>query len=154
MDSEVYILKVALKGMKRIWRTIAIRGDQTLNDLHETIFVAFDRHDTHLYSFYLTTGGGMGRGRLRDAPKYSHPLCFQEGHDPLDTNHFNAEERIIKDLSLTLKQKFEYLFDFGDEWWHEITVENVERTQPGVKYPLIIERRGESPPQYTDPEDE
>ncbi len=30
---------------KKIWRRIAIRGNQTLDDLHETIFDAFDREE-------------------------------------------------------------------------------------------------------------
>jgi hypothetical protein len=46
-----YCLKINLKGEKRIWRLIAMRGDQTLDDLHEAIFLAFDRFDPHLYSF-------------------------------------------------------------------------------------------------------
>ena len=66
-DTKVYIFKVALTDAKRIWRRIAIRGDQTLEKLHETIFEAFDRYDPHLYSFYFPKSGGRGREQLRDA---------------------------------------------------------------------------------------
>jgi hypothetical protein len=45
-----YLVKVNLKGRRSIWRTVLLRGDQTLDDLHEVIFVAFDRYDEHLYS--------------------------------------------------------------------------------------------------------
>ena len=51
--AKVYVFKVALKGAKRIWRRIAIRSDQTLDELHQATFDAFDRYDEHLYSFYL-----------------------------------------------------------------------------------------------------
>ena len=53
-NSEIeYRLKVNLNGAKRILRLIVMRGDQTLDDLHEAIFAAFDRFDAHLYAFYF-----------------------------------------------------------------------------------------------------
>jgi len=53
MPHPVFIFKVALAGRKNIWRKIAIKGNQTLDDLHGAIFDAFDRYDDHLYSFYF-----------------------------------------------------------------------------------------------------
>jgi hypothetical protein len=44
-----------------------------------------------------------------------------------------------------------YLFDFGDEWWHDIAVEATDGQPDHRKYPRIIERRGDSPPQYLEP---
>ena len=49
MPQTIFVLKVALAGRKGIWRKIALRGGQTLDDLHEAIFEAFDRDDEHLY---------------------------------------------------------------------------------------------------------
>ena len=37
-------------------RTIQIRGDQTLEDLHHAIFDAFGRSDEHLYEFQFGKG--------------------------------------------------------------------------------------------------
>jgi hypothetical protein len=36
-----YCLKINLKGAKRIWRLIAMRGDQTLDDLHVVASLVF-----------------------------------------------------------------------------------------------------------------
>jgi len=55
MAKPVYVLKVALCGSKGIWRRIAMLPAQTLDDLHEAIFTAFDRYDEHLYSFFFPT---------------------------------------------------------------------------------------------------
>jgi hypothetical protein len=52
-SSNEFVFKVALKGRRGIWRSIALRGDETLERLHEEIFRAFDRYDDHLYSFYF-----------------------------------------------------------------------------------------------------
>ena len=52
-------------------------------------------------------------------------------------------------MSFTEKQKFYYLFDWGDEWWHELTFEGESSTQEKT-LPAIIMKKGESPPQYPD----
>src|SRR5581483_1046862 len=57
--ASLYVLKVFLTGgpisakfaNKEVSRTIEIRGDQTLAQLHNAIFQAFDRWDEHLYEF-------------------------------------------------------------------------------------------------------
>ena len=66
----------------------------------------------------------------------------------------NASKTKIASLKLKPKQLFFYLFDFGDEWWHEITVESIDAPAEKGKYPRIVDSRGESPPQYPDCEDD
>jgi hypothetical protein len=48
-----YQFTVSLRRAACIRRSVVLRGDQTLHDLHEVIFSAFDRFDPHLYCFYL-----------------------------------------------------------------------------------------------------
>jgi hypothetical protein len=55
---EVFIISgpVDAKFVKKnpvLSRTIIIRGDQTLAQLHKIIFKAFDRFDEHLYEFQV-----------------------------------------------------------------------------------------------------
>ncbi len=47
-----------------------------------------------------------------------------------------------------------YLFDFGDEWWHDITVEQTDAPAEKGKYPRIVEEHGKAPPQYPDLDEE
>ena len=59
---EVFILSgpIDRKFVKKnpvMSRTLEIRGDQTLDELHEIIFMAFDRFEEHLYEFQV---GGKG----------------------------------------------------------------------------------------------
>ena len=57
--ANLYVVSVFLTGgadseeiaNKEIRRDIEIRGDQTFEQLHQTIFAAFDRFDEHLYEF-------------------------------------------------------------------------------------------------------
>jgi len=147
-SEKEYVFKVALKGARRVSRTIALRGDQTLDDLHEAIFAAFDRYDAHLYSFYFPKAPTR-RGAAGPKPKeYTAPQIF-DGPDPFDyESRFDAAETKLDDLRLRRGQEFEYLFDFGDLWWHEGTVEAVNPSVPRARYPQVRESRGKSPPQY------
>jgi hypothetical protein len=154
--ARVFTFKVALKGAKRIWRRIAIRADQTLDDLHWAIYDAFDRDDEHLYSFYFLRPGVKGRNRLNGAIEYAHPMTAK------DAGLFADDDAIVRDasktkiaaLKLTKGKTFEYLFDYGDSWWHELTVEVTDGQPDAGKYPRILEKKGESPPQYPDLDDE
>ncbi len=150
----IFIFKVALQGRKSTWRRIAVKGSQTLDDLHWAIYGAFDRDDEHLYSFYFPRSGTKGRARLRDAVEYSHPYTCEEPGPFRDETARNAAKTTLNTLRLRPRQTFLYLFDFGDEWWHEITVEEIDAPAEKGRYPRVLERRGKSPPQYPDPEDE
>lgn len=151
---RLYILKVALSHSKRIWRRIEITGNQSLDQLHEAIFSAFDRYDPHMYSFYLTKPGSKARDRFANAPEYTHPYAVEEDSDWGHKKLHDASITNISNLNLRVKDTFEYLFDFGDEWLHEITVERVLDIFPKEDYPKIKERKGESPPQYPEYDDE
>lgn len=140
--NSVFVFKVALKGQKRIWRTIAIRGDQTLTTLHHAIFKVFERDHEHLYSFYFPSKPtSTSYDRLTTAKRYGCP--YSETEDRADITRIDS-------LRLKLKGQFEYRFDYGDEWWHKITLEEILEPQGGVTYPSVIASKGESPPQYED----
>jgi hypothetical protein len=65
--SQLYTLEVCLlsgpvtekfaKKNSTVSRTIQIRGDQTLERLHQAIFQAFGRWEQHMYEFQI---GGKG----------------------------------------------------------------------------------------------
>jgi len=152
----VSILKVALASPKVIWRTITIREGQTLNDLHEVIYEAFDREEEHLYSFYLPHSRIKNfdlRKIYKSSDEYTHPYAFED-QGVIENNAQDASTVSIGDLNLKKGQEFYYLFDFGDSWWHQITVEKIGEEADDGTYPRIVERKGKSPEQYPDPDEE
>ena len=54
----------------------------------------------------------------------------------------------IGSLGLRKGDAFGYWFDFGDDWWHQINVMDVQEKAGHEKYPKVIKCVGESPPQY------
>ncbi len=120
-------------GEKEISRVIEIRGDQTLEKLHWAIFEAYDREEEHLYEFQF------GKKPFdRSGATYGHPM--NEGGDATVTT--------LDALNLKPKRVFGYWFDFGDDWYHQIIVEKIDKASPTVKYPRVTKRVGKSPPQY------
>ena len=134
-----------VKKNKVVSRRIQIRGDQTLADLHDAIFDAFDRYDEHMYEFQF----GGKRPMDPDAKRYGPS---PEGEDPFDDEMLGGDSArtTIASQGLEVGVSFGYWFDFGDDWWHQIDVVAIEDAGPGRHYPRLIERIGESPPQYAD----
>jgi hypothetical protein len=125
---------------KVISRTIEIRGDQTLAQLHEAIFQAYDRWDQHLYEFQFGK-----RPFDPDGPNYG---IADERPGKKGTG--DARRTKLDDLDLKPERVFGYWFDFGDDWFHQVQVERVGQAIPTVTYPRVIKRVGKSPPQYPD----
>nr|VFJ66207.1 MAG: pRiA4b ORF-3-like protein [Candidatus Kentron sp. FM]VFJ66284.1 MAG: pRiA4b ORF-3-like protein [Candidatus Kentron sp. FM]VFK09248.1 MAG: pRiA4b ORF-3-like protein [Candidatus Kentron sp. FM] len=147
---KAHLFKVALFYDKRTYRRIACLEADSLDDLHEEIFRAFDRYDEHMYCFYFPPKPSRITFMIiRSRRQY----LGQKLLDPIDRlNEPDASDISIASLALVHKQKFYYLFDPGDHWWHEITYEGVKEC-PETTYPVTIARKGESPPQYPDYED-
>lgn len=151
---KVYLIKVALMHNKRIYRHIEILENQTLADLHETIFDAFDRYDEHLYSFFLTQRATTSTRTIYDSPEYTHPMALEQSYGFGFKKQYNAAESNVGKLDVKEKQKLYYLFDFGDEWWHELTVLKIQNAVESEAYPRIVKKTGESPDQYPEYEDD
>jgi hypothetical protein len=145
---EVFLLSgpIAEKFIKKnpeMSRTIQIRGDQTLEDLHHAIFDAFDRWDEHMYEFQF------GKGPMDPkAPRYVLPSAFETDMGEKNPPAGRVDQTRIDSLALEVGRAFGYWFDFGDDWWHQINVEAIEEEAPSGKFPRVTKRVGKSPPQY------
>ena len=131
-------------------RTIEMRGDQTLEDLHCAIFEAFDREEEHLYEFQV----GGKRPQDRNATRYVVECAAQDCWDAEPP--MLASETTLDSLALKPRDVFFYWFDFGDDWWHRIKVLGIEEKplDRRKKHPCVTARVGQSPPQYPDWDEE
>jgi len=134
-----------LKKNKVVCRTIQIRGDQTLEDLHYAIFDAFKRFDQHMYEFQIGGKGPMDPKARRYVLSGAMDETFTDSKPAGDVTRTT-----IGSLGLKVDDAFGYWFDFGDDWWHQINVVAIEDEAPRGKYPKVTKRVGASPPQYVD----
>lgn len=124
-------------------RIIDIRGSQSLDVLHQAIFKAFDRFDQHMYEFQI----GGKKPMDRKARRYGVILPDDDGFDAGE----DAAVTAIASLPVQIGKVFFYWFDFGDDWWHEIRLLAINPPpKDRSRYPRIVEKKGESPPQYMD----
>jgi hypothetical protein len=150
---EVFLLSgpITEKFAKKnpiVSRTIQIRGDQTLEDLHHAIFDAFGRWDEHMYEFQFGKGPMDPKG-----PRYVLPNAYEIESSEKNPPAGRVDSTTIESLGLKVGDRFGYWFDFGDDWWHQINVEAIEDQVPQGRFPKVTKRVGKSPPQYAE-EDE
>lgn len=154
---RIYTLEVFLIGgpiseefakkNRVVSRTIEIRGDQTLEDLHNAIFKAFNREDQHMYEFQF---GGKGPNDPK-ARRYTLALLILADEE---SKIGDVRKTTIDFLKLKKDEAFGYWFDFGDDWWHQVNVVSFEDKTPKGRYPKVTNRIGKSPPQYADFDEE
>jgi len=128
MASVVYQFKVVLKGIKPpVWRRVLVPGDSTLSYFHEVVQVSMGWYNCHLHQFVI-------RGKEYGV---SYEGAVQLADDPhkirLSAFRFRRQER------------FEYVYDFGDNWEHKISVERILPFDAGQTYPVCVGGRGECP---------
>jgi len=112
---EVFILSgpVSEKFTKKnpeMSRTIQIRGDQTLEDLHHAIFDAFDRYDEHMYEFQFGKGPMDTKGH-----RYVLPTAFETDRGEKNPPVGRVDQTSIESLGLKVGQSSGYWFDFVDD---------------------------------------
>ena len=129
---RTYTFKVTYLGKPGVWRTIEIAEDQSLDDLHYAIQEAVDFDADHLYSFFMS-----GRA-WDDSTEYTSPHA----------NGRSAAQVKIRNLNLRMKQRFLYLFDYGDEHRFGVQLVGVNSDAPKGDYPRVVECHGNNPPQY------
>jgi hypothetical protein len=106
-----YVLRVNIAGIKPpVWRKLNVPGGCTLGDLHYILQIAFGWDNSHLHSFTVES---TRYGSIDDEEDFGFDDMIDEDTVRLD------------DLSLRPKQKFTYLYDFGDSWEHGITVSKI-----------------------------
>jgi hypothetical protein len=141
LSTHLYRLRVNLRWMPDVWRVVEMPGEQSLEDLHLAIQDAFGWDNDHLYSIFLS-------GRAWDATT-EVKIPLPDEYDPP-----TADELTLDDLDLQPKQKFLYLFDYGDQLEHDVQVAGILPRPDMGDFPRIAERHGEAPPQYVNWDDE
>jgi hypothetical protein len=128
-EKRVYQLKVTLRDIRPpIWRRIQVGSDTNLQKLHRILQTVMGWYGGHLHEFFVF-GESFG--------------------DPK-----GMEGEIMDERKVTLgrlitgeKEKFHYLYDFGDSWEHEILVEKILPLEKGTRYPVCLTGKRACPPE-------
>jgi len=133
--AAVYQLKITLKDVKPpVWRRVQVK-DCTLDKLHEHIQTAMGWTNSHMHHFRID-------GRL-----YGDPRLLAETFGEL--NYADSTRTRLGDIlpEGNGRSRFEYEYDFGDGWRHEVLFEGFPSSGPKAKSPLCLEGERACPPE-------
>ena len=133
MIEQVARIRIELRELEpMIWRRVDVPLSSTLEALHHIIQAAFRWQDYHLYEFNV---GERVYGV------------------PLDGDAFD-DRKIHKASAIRLKtvvergvDRFLYVYDFGDDWRHDVIVEEVRDGAGDAEYPAFVDGARRCPPE-------
>ena len=147
--TEIYQIKIDLIRMgldeieEEISRIIEIEDKQTLFDLHNHIQHLFNWDNDHMFSFYL------GEKLYDRDNEYSANPFGEHIVSGFGKQSKSAAKYELRDLNLSMGFSFWYLFDYGSELIHKVTVEKIRELKPEESgFPKLINKKGNAPPQY------
>lgn len=127
----VYQLKIMLaESNPPIWRRIQVPGNTLLPQLHLMLQAAMGWYNCHLHGYTIDS---VNYGE-RD-PDFEEPFLEEETRVRLD--------RVVSRAGIS----FSYVYDFGDNWEHDILVEEVAPANPGTRYPICLDGQRACPPE-------
>jgi hypothetical protein len=131
--TPVYQLRIVLREISPpIFRILQIKGNATLGKLHDYIQGVMGWEDCHMHEF-----------KIKGQRYRSYEQIYVEIDEP--DMHDERECRIKK--LLQEGDAFVYLYDYGDCWEHEITVEKIIPPEEGVHYPICNYGERACPPE-------
>lgn len=127
-DLDVIQIKISLKDSSPlIWRRLQVPATQPLRGLHRIIQASFLWRSTHLYVFNV------------NGTEYGDPE-FDAG----EMGWYNDQTKRLCQIAKSTNI-FTYTYDFGDNWVHEIEIEDILSSEKGIKYPICIDGEEDSP---------
>lgn len=124
--APIYQIKVGLRGATPpIWRRLELPGDTSLPALHRIIQRAFGWSDSHLHVF-RTPYGAFGVADEELGHRAEKPVTLEQ-------------------VAPGAGDRMAYVYDFGDDWEHDIVVEKLFDRQ-AVTYPRCTGGRRAAPP--------
>jgi len=104
--------KIQLARVKpAVWRRVLVPANFSFDEFHWVIQAAFNWRGYHLYQF---SAKGYGSYPTIGIPSNEYDEEFEDSKKLKLVKTFNAPG-----------QKFVYIYDFGDDWVHHITLEAI-----------------------------
>lgn len=153
--SEAAVMKISMpfEGLS-IWRRVRVPLDMPFTGFHDMLQILFGWTNSHLHEFYV-----FDQTEAVEPYPYFSPYHVTGDYKPVLTIAMDeelmsdtqeVEQALEKDLLLSdIVPKYtvmNYIYDFGDNWRHEIVVEKIEKDKP-VESPFCLDGEGDAPPE-------
>lgn len=133
MSEPVVRLLIELEDLEpRIWRRVDVPAGATLAVLHDVIQAVMRWEHAHLYEFRVGERA------------YGDPVS---GMETFGRRVYRAAGTRLNQLIERGVDRFTYVYDFGDDWRHSITVEGVRHGDADTDYPVFVDGERRAPPE-------
>lgn len=137
---QVCQFKITLKDIRPpVWRRIQVPKNYTFWDLHVAIQDAMGWLDSHLHAFFVQN------------PKTDDNEQIGIPDDDFGWSRRSVlpgwEKKISEYFSLKENPQALYVYDFGDDWAHNVKLEKILPREKGVDYPICIKGKRACPPE-------
>lgn len=124
----IYQMKITLQGVENppVWRRVLVPATIRLDHLHEIVQAAMGWQNAHLHAF------------IHGQTYYGIPdpdLPYRDERATRLNNLAAPGDRIL------------YNYDFGDDWDHEIAIEETTVASPDMRYPWCVDGQAACPPE-------
>lgn len=126
--ATAYVLRITLRDLRpAIWREVWVAPTITLRKLHHVIQAAMGWDNEHLYGFALPGTGRASRYWGVPPERRWEPPEADDGMGFGDSANSDARAQLGKILAAP-QDGLLYLYDFGDDWEHTITLQKIVTT--------------------------
>lgn len=124
---KYYEFEVSLQDIQpRIWRRVLIRTSATFAQLHQAIQQSFGWKDCHLWEFRMPTYQGRPIAGYPDDEDYDRPVPDAK---TIKLASYFTGARVV--------EWCEYVYDFGDDWTHDVKLVAVHADKETFKRRLL-----------------
>ena len=135
-NMRLYQFRIALNESEPpIWRRIQVKNC-TLEKVHEHVQLAMGWKNEHLHRFRINDEI-YGDAKLLDDG-------FEDQYEFIDSTVTKIGDVVPRSGK---RFRFEYEYDFGDGWVHEVLFEGCLAATDGQKYPICVEGERACPPE-------
>jgi hypothetical protein len=146
MQNSTLIIRAALERRRSIYRDIEIEASNSLHRFAQAIVTAFGFDFDHAFGFYT----GLTPAKMtREFPKYE--LFADMGET--EPNVGSVKKTKVAQAFPAIGHTMVFLFDYGDEWRFRVSLRAMGAKIAKVRYPRVVAKHGDAPPQYPDPDE-
>lgn len=133
MIEPVARLRISLQDVEpAIWRRVDMPVSATLFTLHTVIQAVMRWQDAHLFEFVVGD-------RVYGEPHRDDAL---DGRKVYRAKGFRLKQLLDRGI-----ERFLYVYDFGDDWRHDVVIDDVRDGDADTDYPAFVDGARRGPPE-------
>ncbi|MBU2579315.1 plasmid pRiA4b ORF-3 family protein [Patescibacteria group bacterium] len=135
--NQVYQFKISIDDINPlIWRQIQVPETYSFWDLHVAIQDVMPWQDYHLHRFEI----------VDPCTKMKVEIGIPD-EEWMDTKELPGWEQKIAEYFSMENNSADYIYDFGDDWYHKIKLEKILARDKNINYPVCVAGERACPPE-------